>query len=460
MNIFRYDFRAPKKTNAKVIRSSATLALALASTHTMAGIGGVGNNFGLGPISTGTALAYSSQLNNPMSVYYNPASLASSNMTQIMVFSDHGSNELRAHSLGGAAPVKREGNTLNDSSSEMLVIGMATPIIKNGQKTPSAVFGVNLGVDQYAKNFLPYSASTSEAGQFIRYESEPLYIGLAVAVPDVISGINFGMGTRLTLKATASLNASSDLGGNTDSEQLGMKASPNFSMNMGVNLDFDKLFCRSTRCEKLDAYHAAIFWRDKSSWDVAVDANLVVPGVIPKPGLDVILKTIDSFQPEVLGGSLTVQTTANLQAILSIEKQVWSGLTDEFKNDTVRNQANLQFEDTFVPRLGIRYQIYKDFSVYSGISKEKSPLRGRQSVDVNYFDADKMSYGLGLEHSSKNALGPNTSLILGAGIQYQKLKEREFDLIHIDSPTYPAPYETVKVDGEVTVVSASVSFLF
>lgn len=460
MNLFIYGFRAPKKPNAKATRTSATLVLVLVSTNAIAGIGGAGTNFGLGPISTGTAMAYSSQLNNPLSVYYNPASLARSNMTEIMLFSHYGDTELRARSQGGAAPAKREGSVLSDGSSEMLVIGMTTPIMKNGMKNPGAVFGINLGVDEYTKNFLPYNASTSEVGQFVRYESEPLYIGLAVAVPDVISGLDVGIGTRLTLDATASLNASSDLGGNTDSEELGMKASPNFSMNMGVNVDFDELFCGSTKCEKLAAYQAAIFWRDESSWNVAVNANLVVPGVIPQPGLDVILNTIDSFQPEVLGGSLTIQTTENLQAILSIEKQIWSSLTDAFKNDSVRDQANLKFQDTLVPRLGVRYQIYKDFFAYSGISYEESPLKGRQSVDVNYFDADKMSYGMGLEHQSRNALGPDTSVIVGAGIQYQQLEKREFELININSPTYPAPYETVIADGEATVVSASLSILF
>lgn len=460
MNLFKYGFHAPQNKTKKTIKNYATLVLALGSANAVAGIGGAGTNFGLGPISVGTAMAYSSQLSNPMSVYYNPASLARSDMTEIMLFSHHGDTELRARSIGGAAPVKREGNVLSDNSSEMLIFGMTTPIMKNGLKNPSAVFGINLGVDEYAKNFLPFNASTSEVGQFVRYESEPLYIGLAVAVPDVISGIDFGIGTRLTLDATASLNASSDLGGNTDSEELGMKASPNFSMNMGVNVDFDKLFCGSIRCEKLDAYQAAFFWRDESYWNVAVNANLVVPGVIPEPGLNVMLNTIDSFQPEVFGGSLKIQATENLQAILSIEKQIWSSLTGLFKNDSVRDQANLKFQDTLVPRLGVRYQIYKDFFAYSGISYEESPLRGRQSVDVNYFDSDKMTYGLGLEHQSINALGTNTNVIVGAGIQYQQLEKREFELININSPTYPAPYETIVADGEAIVVSASLSIIF
>ena len=45
----------------------------------------------------------------------------------------------------------------------------------------------------------------------------------------------------------------------------------------------------------------ALFYRGESEYDVSVDANVVIPGVIPEPGLDLALATLDTLQPQVYG---------------------------------------------------------------------------------------------------------------------------------------------------------------
>jgi len=213
------------RTSKKVIA-----LLMVLSSEAFAGVGGGAINFGLGPMSAGTAMSFTPFLQDPMAVYYNPAGLAQTKGNEISVFGHRGDTELRAKSLGGKAPVEREGDVLSDSASELVVMGVTIPIAAIGSNKREYFFGFNLGVDNYTKNFLPFDASTSLAGQFIRYQSEPLYIGLGVAKSDLIKGVDVGLATRITLDATASLDASSDLAGNTDSESVTMKAKPNFSM--------------------------------------------------------------------------------------------------------------------------------------------------------------------------------------------------------------------------------------
>ena len=186
-------------------------------------------------------------------------------------------------------------------------------------------FGLNVGVDEYSSNLLPYQANTNKEGQFLRYESQPLYLAFGGAISNILRGVDVGASARLTLEAKANLETVSDLGGNTDSEKLSLEASPSLSPALGINIRSGEMFCGTSQCMPfgMDKLEFALFWRGESSYEVSVDANVVVPGVIPEPGLSLALSTIDTYQPEVLGAAFLLPV-GQFELTAGIEQHKWS----------------------------------------------------------------------------------------------------------------------------------------
>ena len=191
-----------------------------------------------------------------------------------------------------------------------------------------------------------------------------------------------------------------------------------------------------------------------------MDGNFVIPGTIPEPGISLSFMTIDSYQPEVFGGSLLFPLGDDFEVTLSVEQHKWSKLGEKFAGDTVRDQANLEFRDITVPRAGIRYNWSDRLTLVGGLSVEESPLTGRESQDVNFLDSDRAIIGLGGSYRFNDVPAISLPVEVGFGYQYQQLDEREFDLTSRNSPSDPAPYETVRADGEVHVFSGSVELAF
>ena len=433
----------------------------LSPALTNAGAGDGATNYGLGPMNAGTALAFSPFASNSWSVYYNPAAMAGSPEGELSAIVQYGDQDLRAKSLGGAAPLARENDVLSDTSSELLLIGFKSRIAGISSIDKPIYFGLNVGVDEYSSNLLPYQANTSQEGQFLRYESQPLYLAFGGAISNILRGVDVGASARLTLEAKANLETVSDLGGNTDSEKLSLEASPSLSPALGINIRSGEFFCGTSQCMPfgMDKLEFALFWRGESSYEVSVDANVVVPGVIPEPGLSLALSTIDTYQPEVLGAAFLLPV-GQFELTAGIEQHKWSALGREFASDTVRDQANLAFDDITIPRIGISYQWSESMKLFAGAALEESPLKSTRSQDVNYLDTDKKVFGLGASYRIASAPVINMPLEVAFAYQYQMLDEADFELTSINAPTDPAPFETVRADGEINVFSSSLSLKF
>ena len=446
----------------------AVAIVAVPPDDALAGAGDAASTYGLGPINAGSAQAFSAFESGPWAVYYNPAAMARSPEGDLSAVVQYGDQELRAKSLGGSDPLTRESDVLSDSSSELVLLGIKTRITgaSESDTSRSMYLGINVGVDEYISNILPYQANTAEQGQFLRYESQPLYLAFGGAVRDLVRGVDAGLSARLTLAAKARLEAVSDLAGNTDSEQLSLEAKPSLSPALGINIRASELFCGYSASHRsscmpfgLDGLEVALFWRDETNYEVSVDANVVIPGVIPEPGLDLALSTIDSYQPQVFGGSILLPL-GKFELVASVEKQNWSELESKFAGDTVRDQAGLRFNDVVVPRVGARFQLSDQLRFFGGLAWEDSPLKSSRSQDVNFLDSDKTVVGIGGDYRLKNAPIINAPLVLSLAYQYQQIEERDFELTSINSPSDPAPFETVRADGNIHLFSLSASMKF
>jgi long-chain fatty acid transport protein len=69
--------------------------------------------------------------------------------------------------------------------------------------------------------------------------------------------------------------------------------------------------------------------------------------------------TIDSFQPQIIALG-TQYKSENWRVGVTLEHQKWSDLGNEFKNDSIKDQAGisdalkLKFNDTVVPRIALK----------------------------------------------------------------------------------------------------------
>src|SRR5690606_25515164 len=109
----------------------------------------------------------------------------------------------------------------------------------------------------------------------------------------------------------------------------------------------------------------------------------------------------------------------------------------------------MEFKDIVIPRIGVEYRLNDMLAVTTGVAYEKSPLESRESLDVNYFDNDRLVVGLGGSLEIPNPPILAYPLRLDFGYQYHHLRKRDFDLSRSNAPVNP--YETVTADGEVHV---------
>jgi long-subunit fatty acid transport protein len=305
---------------------------------------------------------------------------------------------------------------------------------------------------------LAFSSETSESGQFLQYGKEPLFLNIGGATP-IWRGISAGASLRVTLEATANLDAVSTLGGETSRERLAVNAEPSLKTILGTNIDLGSTFCPESDCF-LNGWETALTYRTKSSASTTVDSNIIVTQTIPDPGLSLAVTTIDSFQPETI--AIGTQYSGDGWRIGgSIEQQNWSELEDEFSSDSIKDQGSVAsgnrigFDDILIPRLGAEYQLNKNFAVRGGIAYEESPLKTTRNPELNYLDTDKLVVGLGISATYDRTRLLAYPVRLDLGYQYQQLQERDFTLVDYDGDE-----TSVTADGDIHVFSGSITLKF
>lgn len=450
--------------NNKVLQG-ATLAIALGSAcgAVHASMGNIGTTYGVLPTDVASAQALSLFNSQASAVYYNPAYLAKDPRGELTLGMLHADHELRASSQGGLAPPTRSGSVLQDAPSQHVLVGMKTNLSSMTKFDHPLYLGVMLGVEKYGNEMMAFESTTSNSGQYFEYGRQPLFLVLGGAT-QIWRGLDVGASARITLKSDAKLRATTDLAGNTQYEQLDVSAKPSIRPILSATMDWGESFCPDGDCW-FNGLETAVSYRGYSNTSTSVDANTVIPGTIAEPGLALKVSTLDSYQPNIYAAGMLYRKD-QLRVGLTVEMQQWSDLEDEFDSDTIKDQTingevgTLEFRDIVVPRVGAEYDINKNFTVTGGVAYSESPLKSNASLDVNYLDADKWIFGLGLTANYDRTSFFAYPVRFDLGYQYQKLESRNFDLYATNSPTYPEPYETVKASGDVHVFTGSVTLKF
>jgi long-chain fatty acid transport protein len=419
--------------------------------------GNLATTYGLLPSDISSAQAFSLFNTQSSAAYYNPASLASSDHSEVTLGLLNASPTLKASSNGGDNPPVRSGDVLNNTNTESVLIGMKTNLTNLTKFKKPVYLGLIAGIESYGLEMLAFESKTSKEGQFMQYGQKPLFIAISGGM-ELTPGLNMGAGVRVTLHAGAKLKLETDLGGNTSNEELNVSAEPVLIPLFGMTADLDTLICDGKSDCWADGLSTAISIRGSSNTQTTVEATAVIPGTIPEPGLPLNVKALDAYQPIIVSTGAQYHFNSKIDLAVTLEYQNWSSLTDELAKDTVKDQADLSFSDIIIPRLGAKYAYNPDLNITAGFSYDTSPLDNGTSDNVNLFDNDRMIFATGVSYFMRDTRWLAFPLRVDAAYQYHQLIDRDFTLTASDAPV--SPYESITAGGSVHVLSMSVSMNF
>lgn len=432
-----------------LLASSVLMAQAQLASASM---GNIGSTYGVLPTDLASAQALSMFNPHVSATFYNPAYLTTDTRGELSTAILHAEPDLTARSLGG------NGTFALRSESQHVLIGMKTEVSDLLRHGPPVYLGFVVGVEKYGQEMLAFDSRTSEQGQFLHYGRQPMFLSIGGASP-LWRGLSAGISARVTLHAASGLSAVSDLAGNTQEEQIAVNAEPSIRMIYSANLDWGKTFCPDRQC-LVSGWETAVTYRTSSDTNTSVEAKVVIPGLIPASDpLEMRVRTFDSYQPATL--AVGVQYRAERwRAGLTVEQQYWSKLSEKLEGDSIKNQAQVGFEDILIPRLGAEYWLTRNFSVTTGVAWQPSPLKDGLTPDVNYFDNERYIVGIGLSAQFERTRFLTYPVRLDVGYQHHLMVEREFDLSRIDPDGQVEVYDRVTTEGQVGVLAGSLTFKF
>ena len=439
---------------------------AVSVSPAMASMGNIASTYGILPSDLASAQALSLFNSQVSATYYNPAYLAKDSRGELTSGLLHADHELRASSVGGGSAPIRDGDILQDSPSQQVLLGMKTDLTSLTKYDHPLYFGFMLGVEKYGEEMLAFNSQTSTSGQYFEYGRQPLFLSLGGGT-QIWRGLDMGLSARITLHSEAELVATSTLAGETSYETLDVSAKPSIRPVFGLNMDWGESFCGEGDSCWFNGLETAFSFRGYSNTNTTVDSTITIPGTVLDPGINLAITTIDSYQPNIYAAGLAYGQE-RWRVGVTLEMQEWSRLEEELEGDTIKDQAvntggapyELRFKDILVPRIGGEFHINDTYKLTGGVAFSESPLDSNASLEVNYLDADKMIAGLGLTAEYKSVPVLAYPVRFDLAYQYQQLDPREFDLYDRRSPSFPQSYETVEAEGDVHVFSGSITLKF
>lgn len=434
--------------------ASSAMAGLLISQGANASMGNLATTYGLLPSDMASAQSYSLFNTQVSAAYYNPAALALSPKGNLTVGMLQATPALTVTSNGGENAPVRSGNVLEAEQTNTALFGMKTNITSLTKFQKPVYLAVIGGVEQYGSEMLAFESESSNQGQFMQYGQKPLFLAASAAV-NVMDGVDVGFGLRVTLHANASLTLETDLAGNTSSENPVVSAEPVFIPVFGAHFDMDQLMCQDQANCQWSGLDLAVAYRGSSNTQTTVDATATIPGTVSDPGLPLVVNTLDAYQPMILSFGANYQLMENWNVAATLEYQNWSKLSEELEKDTVKDQANLKFDDVFIPRVGSRYNYNDTLTVSAGVSYEMSSLASTTSDEVNLFDNDRVVLAAGFTQMYTQTKFLAFPLQIDGAYQYHHLVERDFSL-----SSNGTVFESVTTGGDAHVFSMSLSMMF
>ncbi|ARB46115.1 outer membrane protein transport protein [Alloalcanivorax xenomutans] len=430
-------------------RRLGAAALLLAPAIASANMGNIATSYGVLPSDVATVQALSMFNTQVSTTYYNPAFLARDTRGEMTAGLMHADPNLKADS-------QQHGKyKVQDDPTQQILLGLRTDLSGITELGQSVVLGLLLGSEKYSQELMAFTSQTAPYGQYFNQGREPLFLSLGIGT-NIWRGLAIGFATRVTLHSDAKLVANTDLSGNTQYETLDVTAKPVLRPILSMSLDWKETFCPDADCW-YNGVETAFAFRGYSYARVSVDANTIIPGTIPEPGLFINLSTIDSYQPNTYVFGTQVKK-GKWRTGVALEFQEWSKLEDKLTagHDDIKDVGDLQFRDTFIPRIGVEYEFEPGIGFSGGIAYQESPLETGVNKEINYLDARRTIFGLGFHATAQRVYGFAHPVRFDLAYQYHAIGERDFRLISDQTGNN----DRVKTDGDVNVFAASISMQF
>ena len=430
-------------------RGLGAAALLLAPAIACANMGNLGTTYGVMPSDVATVQALSMFNTQVSTAYYNPAFLARDTRGEMTAGLMHADPNLKADSQNHGK------YKVQDDPAQQILLGLRTDLSGIAELGQPLVLGLLLGSEKYSQELMAFTSQTAPYGQYFSHGREPLFLSLGIGT-NIWRGLAIGFATRVTLHSDAKLVAHTDLSGNTQYEALDVTAKPVLRPILSMSLDWKETFCPDADCW-YNGVETAFAFRGYSYARVSVDANTIIPGTIPEPGLFINLSTIDSYQPNTYVFGTQVKR-GKWRTGVALEFQEWSKLEDKLTagHDDIKDVGDLQFRDTFIPRIGVEYEFEPGIGFSGGIAYQESPLETGVNKEINYLDARRTIFGLGFHATAQRVYGFKHPVRFDLAYQYHAIGERDFRLISDQTGNN----DRVKTDGDVNVFAASISMQF
>ncbi|HEX5678713.1 MAG TPA: aromatic hydrocarbon degradation protein, partial [Alcanivorax sp.] len=212
-------------------RSVAAAVALTASVPALAGMGNTASTYGLFPVDVGTAQALSMFNAQASALYYNPAYLTMDPRGELTTGLLHAEQELTS-----------DDTVINDTRSQQTLIALKTNLSDLTKISHPLYFAIIAGVEKFGEEMLAFNSSTSEQGQFLKYGRQPLFLNIGGGT-QFLHGINVGGSVHVSLRSEATLNASSNLAGETQYEELDVTAKPVMRPVLSTSQEWGKIIC-------------------------------------------------------------------------------------------------------------------------------------------------------------------------------------------------------------------------
>lgn len=459
----------------RIFFGTGLLGSALLAPNALASFGNNAHTFGLSSTDVGSAQAFSGFNDGPSAVYYNPAQLAQGDENLFVLGYFYADPQLNIDSNGGADPAPRTGgDDAGIDTNNTVQIGIRLNLNDTLTTDQPAGFGLMMGIDDKARTLMKIDDRVSKrGGQYARYGEKPLFLAMGFGF-EVMPGLSVGGGTHITIKSEAPVELDSELDGTTSNETIVVESRTDFAPLLSVHADFGRLGCNDCKASGTQAF---LSFRGENDFKLDLDANATIPGTIEEPGLDLIVLALDAYQPDIWATGVSIPWGDDYAVALGLEYQRWSALGHILRDapsNAIKDQANAEFDDIYVPRIGFEFRDINHLLGYSdavkwrvqlGYAYESSPLQSGLTPDANLLDGDKHILGIGSDWSFLRLWKFAHPFSVGLAYQYQLVRDTDFTISSTQWNSAGQQYdvtstENVTAGGNVHSVSLSVTSRF
>ena len=374
--------------------------------------------FGMSPRAIGMGNAYSAVADDFSAAYYNPAGLAQIRHHQLFLGYLYGQPRLKQYLPGENGRM----SLLNDQEFDAPIIGLTVDLSKIIDIDRRINFGVFSAIGDNLKAAWRIHDWAPENPRFIRYGDNANRIhmvmgtGIEVIKNKLFAGASLNMWQDIGIPE---LNVRTDLRGNIYAKEIDVDANWEIAPIGGllfVPMDWLKL-----------SYTYRGEMQQKNPQRINTTADLI-PGASPGIELPINLRLmfIDYYLPQNHTWGIAIRPIDKLLVSFDLTWYKWS----DFSIPSWRETPVRKWKDTYVPRVGAEYELYKNLFVRMGYWHEESPVPDQGDIPSNYLDNDKnvLSWGVGyvLEdlHIPFTQAKLKYPLLLDAFVQYQMMENR------------------------------------